>query len=340
MNKTINKPSLSPVQLAAYLCAALSLWLVLKGGLLLALFSGLLVFSLVHGLAPSIEKRFNRQRPRLVALALLTVALVLVMTAVIWGMHVFVRNDTGNVSMLLQKLADMIEASKAQLPEWISSNFPEDVGALQNMLTHMLREHAGEAKVLLPEAGHVVAHLLLGMIIGGMVAMHEAVQPADYPPFASALLARLRNLAAIFRKIVFAQVQISLINTILTSAYLLIILPAMGVHLPLIKTMIVLTFLFGMIPVMGNIVSNTILVIVALSYSLNIAVASLVFMIVIHKAEYFLNAKIIGVQVNAKAWELLTAMLVFESLFGIPGVVAAPVFYAYIKLELQQKGLV
>jgi hypothetical protein len=30
---------------------------------------------------------------------------------------------------------------------------------------------------------------------------------------------------------------------------------------------------------------------------------------VIHKLEYFLNARIVGIQINARAWELLIAML-------------------------------
>jgi predicted PurR-regulated permease PerM len=45
-------------------------------------------------------------------------------------------------------------------------------------------------------------------------------------------------------------------------------------------------------------------------------------------------------QINARAWELLGAMLVMEALFGIPGVIAAPVFYAYLKTELSTAGLV
>jgi predicted PurR-regulated permease PerM len=67
---------------------------------------------------------------------------------------------------------------------------------------------------------------------------------------------------------------------------------------------------------------------------------SLLFLVTIHKLEYFLNAKIIGMQINARAWELLGAMLLMEALFGIPGVIAAPVFYAYLKIELANAGLV
>ena len=113
-----------------------------------------------------------------------------------------------------------------------------------------------------------------------------------------------------------------------------------GVHLPFVKTLILITFLAGLLPVIGNLISNTVIVIVSLSQSLAIAVIALLFLITIHKLEYFLNAKIIGSQINARAWELLSAMLIMESLFGLPGVVAAPVFYAYIKTELVAAHLV
>ena len=101
-----------------------------------------------------------------------------------------------------------------------------------------------------------------------------------------------------------------------------------------------MTFVAGLIPVLGNLISNAVIVIVSLSHSLEAAVASLVFLVVIHKLEYFLNARIVGAGVGAKAWELLVAMLVMESIFGVPGVVAAPIYYAYLKGELVDRGLV
>jgi len=80
---------------------------------------------------------------------------------------------------------------------------------------------------------------------------------------------------------------------------------------------------------------NTLLTVLYLFVALPAAgIVSLIFLVVIHKAEYFLNAKIIGEQVNAKAFELLLVMIVFEHLFGIGGIVLAPVCYAYLKKEL------
>jgi len=48
----------------------------------------------------------------------------------------------------------------------------------------------------------------------------------------------------------------------------------------------------------------------------------------------------VGGQISAKAWELLLAMLVFEAAFGLPGVVAGPIYYAYLKSELKRAELV
>ena len=69
-------------------------------------------------------------------------------------------------------------------------------------------------------------------------------------------------------------------------------------------------------------------------------VLGFLFLVVIHKFEYFLNARIVGAGVGARAWELLVAMMAMEAVFGIPGVVAAPIYYAYIKGELVDRGLI
>jgi predicted PurR-regulated permease PerM len=52
------------------------------------------------------------------------------------------------------------------------------------------------------------------------------------------------------------------------------------------------------------------------------------------------NARLVAGQINAAAWELLIAMLTMESLFGIPGIVVAPIVYGYVKRELKIYGLV
>jgi len=86
--------------------------------------------------------------------------------------------------------------------------------------------------------------------------------------------------------------------------------------------------------VLGNLISNSIILTLSLSVSGSVALASLVFLVVVHKLEYFLNARIVGARIHAAAWELLLAMLVMEAACGVAGLIAAPIYYAYLKDEL------
>jgi predicted PurR-regulated permease PerM len=172
------------------------------------------------------------------------------------------------------------------------------------------------------------------------VALHDVQPPEALGPLARALQERAGHLGEAFRHIVFAQVRISAVNTILTALYLVVVLPITGVYLPLSKTMIAVTFIVGLLPVIGNLISNTIFVILGLSVSLSVAIALLAYLVIIHKLEYFVNAHIVGMQVHAHVWELLPAMLVMEAAFGIPGLIAAPIYYAYLKEELASRQLI
>jgi predicted PurR-regulated permease PerM len=153
-------------------------------------------------------------------------------------------------------------------------------------------------------------------------------------------MTRVAQFSEAFRRIVFAQLKISAINTVFAALYLLVALPIFHERLPLSNMLLLVTFIVGLLPVIGNLVSNAIIVAISLWVSFGTAVASLVFLILIHKLEYLLNAWIIGSQIGARTWELLLAMLAMGSAFGVPGVVAAPIFYAYIRRELMDLELV
>jgi predicted PurR-regulated permease PerM len=159
-------------------------------------------------------------------------------------------------------------------------------------------------------------------------------------PLARALTERLRRIEQAFEAVVFAQVKISAINTTLTALYLWIALPLFGVHLPLSGTLVAVTFLTGLLPVVGNLLSNTAIVVISLGVSIWTAAISLAFLVLIHKLEYVINARIVGAHIQAAAWELLVALVALEAAFGPPGLVLAPILYAYVKRELVDRGLI
>lgn len=325
---------------AAWTLAVLSILFVLKFQLLPALIAGLLVYELVHVFFPLFARHLSTGRAKGVAVGLIVLLVLGLIGAASFGLIVYMKSEGGSLSALLAKMAEILEGSRATLPKWLADFLPNSVDGISDKLGHWLREHAADLQLIGRETGHMLAHVLIGMVIGAMLSLREACATDSSGPLSKALAERVFRLGEAFRRIVFAQVRISAINTVFTAIYLAVVLPLFGVHLPLTKTMIVVTFIAGLLPVVGNLISNTVIFVVSLAHSPGVAISSLGFLVVIHKLEYFLNARIVGAQISAKAWELLTAMLVMESAFGLPGLVAAPICYAWLKDELKQRGLV
>ena len=91
--------------------------------------------------------------------------------------------------------------------------------------------------------------LLIGMVLGAIIALQRVPDLTKRKPLAAALFDRLHLLVQAFRNIVFAQIKIAALNTAFTAIFLAVVLPLCGIHLPLTKTLIVLTFLLGLLPV-------------------------------------------------------------------------------------------
>lgn len=331
----------TPSDYASWILAVLGIWFVLHFRLLPTLIAGLLVCELVHALYPFFIRRIPTRRAKGIALTLVLLVVLGMVTAAVFGLIAFMRSEGGSLPALLGKMAEVLESSRAQMPAWMANYLPPNAETLAEKIGDWLRGNASEFQRIGKETGHSAAHILIGMIIGAMISLREAARDdTSHGPLARALTERFYRLAEAFRRIVFAQVRISALNTFFTFIYLAVVLPFFGVSLPLTKTMVVVTFLAGLLPVVGNLISNTAIFVISLAHSPMIAVASLAYLVVIHKLEYFLNARIVGTQINARAWELLSAMLVMESAFGLPGLVAAPICYAWLKDELHHRKLI
>ncbi len=321
--------------------AGVALFLVLKLHCLSALLGGLLVYELVSLLAPLVEKRLTSKGARLAALGALSILTITILIVLIFAVLTFFKSDAGNISRVMDKADRMLLKARTDLPSWIVENVPGDVDALKSMASQWIDDHLKEIQQFGKEITHFFVRSLVGMVIGALVSLHENSSHTGHRrPLAAALVSRISRFARSFRHVIFAQIKISAINTLFTAIFILVILPLFGVHLPLAKTLVAVTFVAGLLPVLGNLASNTLIFIAGLSISAYVAIAALIFLIVIHKLEYFLNARIVGTRIRAEAWELLIAMLVMEVAFGIAGLIAAPIYYAYVKQELTEAGLI
>lgn len=350
---TDREPSACLPDLKTFLLAispVILVWLpVLLLHLTLVLFAGLITYAFTRAIANSIRK--SKQMPtflgkfhtnscaEMLAIAII-VALISLLTY-LFGDWVVAKANVAVLNRLLEQLMSIIEQLHTLLPFSISQYLPISDYEFKEMLLKSAKEHAPQLQSLGVHTLRGVGYLIVGIAIGAIMALQvPPTLPLTAKPFVHYMRQRFDELITGFSDVFFAQVKISTINTILTSVYLLGILPMIGHPLPMPWTVVLITFLAGLVPVVGNLFSNVVIVTLSLTHGLMVSVLSLTWLVGIHKLEYFLNAQIIGTKIRATAWELLLFMLVLEATFGLAGLVSAPVIYAQIKRILHNRGWV
>lgn len=336
----LREPS-SAIRIASYVLAGVALLLVMQLRLLSALLAGLLVFELVQTTSPLLEQRLSGSRARVVVVTLIGAVVVGLLILLALGAISLFHHEIGNPQDLWrEQLMPLVEKAREQLPAALVGSLPDSVDELRVTAGELARKHASSLQLAGKDTARGFAHIFIGLVLGAIVALSHSTRHAHQTgPLAAALGQRCQRLADAFHNIVFAQIKVSLINTTFTAIFLLGVLPLLDIHVPLAKTLVAATFVVGLLPVIGNLISNTAVTIAGLSVSLGVGIAALAFLILIHKLEYFLNARIVGTQIRSRAWELLIAMLVMEAAFGLSGLVAAPIYYAYLKSELEGEEL-
>lgn len=176
-------------------------------------------------------------------------------------------------------------------------------------------------------------HVLIGILIAILCFMngnHDDYRQNLYDVLRNELNGQIWKFMQSFERVLGAQVIISAINTFLTAIFLLVF------GFPHIAFLVPATFFLGVLPVIGNLLSNTIIVCTALTISPRHAAFALCFLVIIHKGEYFLNSRIIGSSIHAPMWQTLLCILMGEVILGVPGIILAPAIMHYIRQEMQE----
>ena len=332
------------VRLASYLLMAATLLLVMLVGLL----PGLLAVCVGFALTRVIIKGFRHFKPHPTSrwarwLPTVAAAIVIVGPLVLIGLGLshsrgYLTDAPQQYRELLDYVARTVLELRDKLPPELADMLPDAADEVQHMVANQLITKAGA----LATTGKLwltgLLYAYVGLIIGALAALHGPGHRAA--PLTFQLRLRVSRFGEAFRQIVAAQFWIAAFNTCLTAIFLLVIMPAFSMRLPYTGVLIALTFIAGMIPIVGNLLCNIVLTIVGLSVSPLAAGACLIFLITIHKAEYVINAKVVGQKTHMAVWELLCVMFIAEAVFGPAGLVAAPLFYAYLKKELAAARLI
>jgi len=268
------------------------------------------------------------------------VLFIIVFAAAFYGFFIFIQQAAKE----LPRIVDDVIPTVSQHAQRFNFDIPvADFDGTKKIIEKILRENLGSLASFFKLASRQFIMLVAGIIIAlGIFLQRQLPPPAPDAPDApnanlytschEAIRCRFSSFFRSFETVMGAQIMISGINTFFTACFFLVC-HLLGFPLPYPGFLIPLTFLCGILPIVGNIISNCFIVGTALTVSLELAVAALVFLVFIHKLEYFLNSQIIGSRIRQPMWLTLIGLIVGEYLMGIPGVILAPVVLHYIKSE-------
>lgn len=246
-----------------------------------------------------------------------------------WVFGHFVRQTLARTPEILNSVLPQVESLSLRL----GMDLPfEDLRGLREATGGFVMENA---RVITTVSGRMISVVLLvlaGIVVAVLKFMSDPFPiagPDLYEDLRQEFNARARLYMSGFERILGAQVIIALINTLLTLVFLI------AVGMPHIPFLVLATFVFGILPIVGNLISNTIIVGVALTLSPQLALMTLAFLVVIHKAEYFLNSRIVGGSLRTPMWQTLIAIVLGELVMGVAGVILAPTILYYVREELR-----
>jgi predicted PurR-regulated permease PerM len=300
--------------------------LVLIGSLHL----GTLVLSALFGFFAL--RVFSLGRSKFLGLALY----VVVVSVISWGLYYFSKQ----AYQTFPKIAETTIPAVAEFAgrQGIELPFTDYAGLKTVVLTEMKEDVAGAGRHA-REVAFKGVQLLIGLVVAASLFLsarwgseREPGTAHDnlYSTMVRELSLRFKTFFRSFSRVIGAQIIVSTINTAITGAFLL------WNGYPYVTVIAALTFLCGLLPIVGNVLSNTLIVFVGFTISPRMALIALIFLMVIHKLEYFLNSKIVGDRIRNPMWLTLLGLVLGEKLMGVPGMVLAPVVLHYIKVEASQ----
>src|SRR5689334_7604171 len=177
----------------------------------------------------------------------------------------------------VKALPDIAENSIPSASAWAQARQIElpftDFESLRAVVIDTLKEQAHYIQNVAQFARAITTTLvfiLIGMVIAVSLFFNSRIDSFEpraatdnlYAVITREMADRFHDFYRSFGTVIGAQISISLINTVLTAVFVL------AAGLPHAAVIITITFLCGLLPIVGNLISNTIIVCVAFTISL------------------------------------------------------------------------
>lgn len=314
---------------AAYLLLACLLALAVRFRLGSALAAGLISYTILDIVHRKLAVLMRPRLARWIALAAFIVASIVI---ILLSAHLL-RQSLKAVPVILAKIMPKIFELASRYAVELPFNNVEE---LRQVALDSLKENLTDVTHASGLVTKRVFGIIIAIFIPVMAFMDSGRAPLGgdqanaYTALALELRERLRRFMASFERVLAAQATISAINTALTAIFLA------AIGMPHKAFLIPATFFLGLLPVIGNVLSNSIIVAAGLTISPRDAALALGFLILIHKGEYFLNSRIVGSSIDAPMWQTLLGIFIGEIVLGVPGIIIAPAMLHFLRGELEE----
>jgi predicted PurR-regulated permease PerM len=228
--------------------------------------------------------------------------------------------------------------------------FPHQIEEIeQNPLVVQARERLPDTSHLLERArdysetalhfvsmlGHLAMHALIALILAVIFTLeqeelhelHERVSPTS---LMGTVMRWLGYVAEAIRITIQLQLVVAAVNTVLTLPVLLLL----GIHH--VPSLMILIFVSGLVPVVGNIVSGAVLSLLAYQAKGFMGIGVFVVLtFVLHKIEaYYLNPRLTSKHVHLPGFAIVVSLIAWEHLLGFVGLfVSFPFLYVASKIR-------
>lgn len=316
--------AMSPAKKLSYLLVVLTAFTVVRLHLghvvLAALFSHMIIIKTYRLLSRRLPEKLSRW------LAATILIVVMAVLAKIFGS--FLRIGLVRLPLLLTSLLPRIDG----LGSRFGIDLPFDnVRQLRDVIVTAIRENA---QSVTHTSGLLTSDFF--QIVGGIFIVLLQFLVSDKPPtghnlfdalrveYAARIMIFMSNFEAIFS----AQLLICIFHSIVTALFLLI------AEIPYVRFLTLTSFVLGMLPIIGPLISNSLIIATALIFSTKLALIALIFLLVMQQAQHIIFSHLVGTHMSLPLWQVLLAILLGEAVFGVAGIVLAPAILGYIKEEL------
>ena len=202
------------------------------------------------------------------------------------------------------------------------------------------KHYGGDALHYAAAVGHILAYATIGFILAVVYLLErdhideftKSMAPRALP---GTMVRWVGHVADALIVTVQLQLIVAACNTLLTLPVLLLL------HIPHVGSLMVLIFISGLVPVIGNVISGVVLSILAYQAKGPLGVGLFIGLTaILHKIEsYYLNPRLTARHVQLPGFVLIVSLIAWEHLLGFVGLfVSFPLLFVLGKIRAELKA--